>query len=60
MVGRQQKRKCPRCGEEIVKYPATSRRVSKDICDPCGTDEALTDIGHKPQRKILKTWRHKP
>lgn len=38
---------CPRCNREYDGYPALSRRDNKtDICDACGTEEALIDAGY--------------
>ena len=35
---------CPTCGDEIVEYPALSRRDNKThICSPCGLREAMND-----------------
>ena len=37
--------KCPRCHKDIVGYPAVSRTDNRtDICDGCGTREALEDF----------------
>lgn len=37
---------CPRCGREIGKYPAMSRRDNfTDICALCGVGEAMVDFG---------------
>lgn len=32
---------CPRCGNDLGKYPALSRYADVNICSSCGTDEAL-------------------
>jgi predicted RNA-binding Zn-ribbon protein involved in translation (DUF1610 family) len=38
---------CPaNCGRELGKFPALSRRDNETyICSPCGTREALEDMG---------------
>jgi len=37
--------KCPKCKNEIVGYPAISRRDGKtEICSDCGMNEALEDM----------------
>ena len=37
---------CPRCKNEVKCFPALSRRDGKtEICDSCGTGEALFDAG---------------
>lgn len=39
--------KCPRCHDDIGKYPAISRTDNRTgICDKCGTREALEDYAH--------------
>ena len=57
--------RCPRCGEFTRDYPALSRKDNKtDVCDRCGTDEALEDYknsnraikGLPPIRKVW--WIH--
>lgn len=38
---------CPRCGKHYTEYPSLSRRDNKtDICEECGTLEALEDAGY--------------
>ena len=45
------KKKCPKCGEIIVGYPALSRKDNKTkICSQCGVKEAL-EIFAEYQRK---------
>lgn len=35
---------CPKCGKEIIGYPALSRVDNKtEICSKCGQIEALED-----------------
>jgi len=37
--------KCPRCGKNIVNYPALSRYDNKTkICDDCGMNEAMMEF----------------
>lgn len=39
------KKVCPKCGEEIVGYPAVSRRDNRtEICSECGQIEAMEDF----------------
>ena len=45
---------CPRCGKmtmdaESVTRNALSRRVTIYICDSCGTEEAIEDMGTLPK-----------
>lgn len=36
---------CPRCGNEIIGYPAVSRFDNEtEICSDCGTDEAFENL----------------
>ncbi len=36
---------CPRCKKKVNDHPAMSRRDNKtDICDSCGTAEAIFDL----------------
>ncbi len=40
-------KKCPRCGEYYVEYPAISRKDNKtEICPRCGTEEAILACGY--------------
>ncbi len=35
---------CPTCGEEIVQYPALSRKDNLTyVCSPCGESEGMVD-----------------
>ena len=37
---------CPRCGKHYAEYPSLSRRDNEtDICEECGTLEAMEDAG---------------
>ncbi|MBP3805859.1 MAG: hypothetical protein J6I76_18575 [Oribacterium sp.] len=50
------KRICPICGQEYTGRPAMSREDNKTpICPDCGTRQALSSIGVKPdeQEQIL-------
>lgn len=38
---------CPRCGNMLGKYPAVSRYADVDICDDCGTEEAMMSFNGK-------------
>lgn len=39
------RRTCPRCKNFILGHPALSRRDNAtEICDICGTDEAIVDL----------------
>lgn len=52
----RQKRICPICGQEYTGVPALSRTDNKTlICPDCGTRQALSSIGVKPdeQEQIL-------
>ena len=43
---------CPICEQEIIGYPATSRRDNKtEICSPCGTNEAMMDFALHLEKK---------
>ena len=51
-------RTCPLCGAQYGGYPALSRKYpNTQICQDCGTREALESIGVEPeeQEKILET-----
>lgn len=39
-----QTKTCPRCKGTIEGYPALSRRGPVDICNDCGTEEAMYDF----------------
>jgi len=40
-------KKCPRCGEYYVEYPAITRKDNKtEICPRCGTEEAILACGY--------------
>lgn len=50
--------RCPRCGEEAQpgnRLLALSRRADIQICERCGTAEALEDVGFL-ERKPLMDW----
>lgn len=45
---------CPKCGEPMDKYTATSRRIHHmQICSTCGMREALEDM-KMPESEIKK------
>ena len=51
---------CPRCGKmamdgESVTRNALSRRAMVYICDSCGTEEAIEDMGALP-KLTLRGW----
>lgn len=51
---------CPRCGKmemdtESVARNALSRRVSAYVCDICGTEEAIEDMG-AVSKLPLRKW----
>lgn len=51
---------CPRCGfHRMAADPirnALSRRVNVQVCDRCGTDEAMEDFLDSPQPLPLSSW----
>ena len=55
-TGEKIRRRCPICGQEYTGVPALSRTDNKThICPDCGTRQALSSIGVKPdeQEQIL-------
>lgn len=44
-------KKCPKCGKEYTDVAAVSRSGFVEICPECGTKEALTNAGIKPDKQ---------
>lgn len=43
---------CPKCGNQIIGYPALSREDNKtEICSNCGTKEALQEFTFHTKKK---------
>ena len=46
MIYEIERRKCPKCGNGYIGYPAISRTDDRtEICPKCGIREALESIG---------------